>query len=132
MSDIRKLADDILEAHKSRNELKLALDKVDARIDDLEKQLAEAMESASEKQLNYQGMWLTRKERTSWSFVKEEHEAALALFEVYAPEAVKKTVHAATLTKLVESGASWTDELKSMLSAKVSVSVSVTKTRPKL
>ncbi len=132
MSDIRRLVDEILEAHKSREKLKLAIGEVDARIAELDDKLAEAMISSGENQLNHAGMWITRKERTSWSFLKEGQEAALALCEVHAPDAVKKTVHPATLTKMVESGESWTAELKPMLSAKVSVSVSVTKTRPKV
>jgi hypothetical protein len=90
------------------------------------------MREAGTPQLKESGMWFTCTERRSWSIPDESRDLVFALLEQHQPDALKKTVAPATLTKMAnDPAADWHTDLRSALVAKVSQGLSVSKSKPK-
>lgn len=122
----------LLVAREDRDTKKQALDEADAEVARLEGELAAAMREAGNLQMKESGVWFTCTEKKSWSIPDESRDLVMALLETRAPDAVKKTVHAATLTKLANDATlGWGDELRSALVSKVTQGLSVSKSKPR-
>jgi hypothetical protein len=123
----------LLTAREARDEKKSQLDEAEAEVSRLEAELAVALREAGTPQVKESGVWFTCTEKKTWTIPEESRDRVYSLLEVNVPEAVKKTVHPGTLSKIANDAdaSAWRTELRTALVVKVSQGLSVSKSKPK-
>jgi hypothetical protein len=139
MPSIEELCDALLAARDARDAAKAALDRADETYGAAEKALVDAMVDVGQDKATHAGMTFATKHKVSWKAAPAEQDGLIRVLRAEAPEVVKETVHAATLTKFMneheqeygDGGPGWWKQVLHMVKRSEATVLSLTKSRKK-
>ena len=135
MATIEKLCEAVITAQDQRDSIKAKLDKADKAFGDAQGKLTAAMVDIGQDEASFGDKNFATKLKVSWKQNPAQKDAVLKLLKAEAPDVVKESVHASTLTKFMnerdaefqDAGPQWWKSLRDGVQKIESTVLSITK-----